>query len=127
MTAHGAHRSYMLDMAHSIPSVDQAKSRQAPWPAEHTSPRLMRVALVTLKVVPAVQPACHGMFDRPPTNQYPQREYEAHQDDPALPNATGNPENRRHPHGRCRRQALHPMLRIVMNDHPRPQKPNTRD
>jgi hypothetical protein len=41
-------------MAHSIPSIDLAKNLQAPWPAEHASPRMIRVALVTLKVLPAV-------------------------------------------------------------------------
>jgi len=89
MTAHGTHRAYALDMTHSISNVYQAKRLQAPWPTEHASPRVMRVALVTLKVVPTVQPACHRMFDRPPTNQYPQRKHETHQDDPALSNATG--------------------------------------
>src|SRR5215475_1569476 len=52
----------------NIPSVDQAKGLQAPWPAEHASPRVIRVALVTLKVVPAVQQAPH---DLPKSRLYP--------------------------------------------------------
>ena len=84
MTAHGTHRSYMLDMAHSIPSVDQAKSRQAPWPAEHASPRVMRVALVTLKVVLVIGSASVPSHVRQtsglPTQRPYDAEHEAHQD-----------------------------------------------
>src|SRR5215475_1637969 len=47
MTAHGTHRAYALDMTHSISNVYQAKRLQAPWPTEHASPRVMRVALAT--------------------------------------------------------------------------------
>ena len=60
----------------NIPSVDQAKGLQAPWPAEHASPRVMRVALVTLKVVPAVQQAPHDLpksrlYQNPCTPSFP--------------------------------------------------------
>jgi hypothetical protein len=42
----------MLNMVHSIPSVERTKSLRVPCPAEAVSLPVLRVALVTLKVAP---------------------------------------------------------------------------
>jgi len=45
-------------MTHSISNVYQAESLQAPWPAEHVSPRVTRVALVTDGLALSNAPGC---------------------------------------------------------------------